>query len=127
MKLLTNKLLNFSKELTVFGGITKPHLCWPFKGGWECPTNYLIWNSLKVHCGLEGCNVVTRVACSIIRVQGRHLKLGRQGMIVDGSYEGRISSMNQLFYKILSSHILPHLVYGFPHLIYLLLQVWHSM
>ena len=49
--------------------LTKPHSCWPFKGGWEGLTHYLIWNSLKVHCGLEGCNVVTWVACSIIRIQ----------------------------------------------------------
>ena len=79
-----------------------------------------------MHCGLEGCNVVTQVVCSIIKVQGRHLELGRQGMIVDGSYEGGISSMNQVFYKIHSSYILPHLVHDFPHLIHLLFQVWHS-
>ena len=60
---------------------------------------------------------------SIIRVQGRHLELERLGMTVDGSYERGISSMKQVIYMILSSHILPHLVHSFPHLINLLLQV----
>ena len=102
------------------------HSCWPFKGGWEDPAHYLIRNSLKVHCGFESCNVVTWVARSIIRDQGRHLELKRQRMTFDESYERGISSMNQVIYRIRSSHILPHLVHGFPHLIHLLLQVWHS-
>ena len=44
---------------SVWSYLTKPHSCQPFKGGWEGPTHYLNWNPLKVHCGLEGCNVIT--------------------------------------------------------------------
>ena len=46
--------------------LTKPHLCWSLKGGWEGPTHYLVQNSLKMHRGLEGNNVITWVMRSII-------------------------------------------------------------
>ena len=46
---------------------TEPYPCWPLMGGWEEPTHYLIRNSLKVHYGLDGCNVVTWIVHSIIR------------------------------------------------------------
>lgn len=84
----------FKRTNGVWRYFAKPHSCWPLKGSGEGSTHYLIWYSLKVHCGHEGCNVVTWVARSIIRIQGRHLELGRQGMTIDGSYERRMSSMN---------------------------------
>ena len=44
----------FERINSVWRYLAKPHLCWPLKGGWEGPAHYLIWNFLKVHCGLEG-------------------------------------------------------------------------
>ena len=100
MPLSSNKVVDeqltqlLKRANSVWRYFTKPHPYWPLKGGWEGLTNYHIWNSLKVHCGLEGCNVVTWVAHSIIRIQQRLLELGRQGITIDGSYERGISSMN---------------------------------
>jgi len=92
---LTNNLLNSSKEPTVFGGfLLNQSRDSPFKGGWKVPTHYLIQNPLKVHCGLEGSNVITWVMRPIIQIQRGHLDLGRQGMTIDGRYERGISSMN---------------------------------
>ena len=79
---------------SVWRYLTKPYSCWSLKGGWEGPTHYLVRNPLKVHYGLEGSNVITWVTCFIIRVQRRHLELGRQGMTIDGHYKRGISSMN---------------------------------
>ena len=77
IKLLTNNLLNSSKEPTVFGGILLNHTrAGPLRVGGKA-LHIILPGTLKVHCGLEGCNVVTWVACSIIRIQGRHLELGR--------------------------------------------------
>ena len=38
--------------------LTKPHSRWPFESGREDSTLNLIWNSLKMHCGLESSNVI---------------------------------------------------------------------
>ena len=56
----------FEKTNNVWRYLAKPQFCQPLKGGWEGPAHYLIWNSLKVHCGLEGYYVITWIACSII-------------------------------------------------------------
>ena len=79
---------------SVWRYLTKPHSYWSLKGGWKNPIHYLIWNPLKVHYGRKGSNVITWVMRSIIRVQCRHLKLGRQGMTIHECYEKGISSMN---------------------------------
>ena len=84
----------FERTHSVWRYLTEPHSCWPLKGGREGLTHNLVWNPLKVHCSLENCNMITRVTRFIIRVQGRHLELRRQGMTVDGSHEKGISSMN---------------------------------
>ena len=99
MPLTSNEVINeqitqlLKRTNGVWRYLTKPHSCKPLKGGWKGPTHYLIWNPLKVHCGLEGYNVITWVMRSIIRIQRRHLKLERQGMTIDGSYERGIGSM----------------------------------
>ena len=69
--------------------------------------------------------MIERVTRSIIRVQGRHLELQRQGVIIDRSRERGVCSMNQILYGICHSHVLPHLIHDLLHLIHLLLQVWH--
>ena len=46
--------------------LTKPHLCQSLEGGWEGLTYYLDQDPLKVHCGLEGSNVITWITRSII-------------------------------------------------------------
>ena len=66
MKLLTNNLLNSSKELTVY--LAEPHSRWAFKGGRENSTHNLVWNPLKVYCSLESSNMIKRVMHSIIRI-----------------------------------------------------------
>ena len=66
IKLLINNLLNSSKELNVWRYLVEPHSFWSFKGGREGPTHNFVWNPLKVHCSLKGCNMITQVACSII-------------------------------------------------------------
>ena len=50
----------------IWSYLAKPHSNWPHKGGKEGLTHYLIWNPLKVHCDLEGSNVITWVTHSII-------------------------------------------------------------
>ena len=67
---------------------------WPFEGSREGPAHNLEWNLLKVHCSLKSSNMIKRVMRSIIRVQGRHLELRRQGVTVDGSREKGVCSMN---------------------------------
>ena len=94
-KVVNKKLTQFFKRThSVWRYLVEPYLCWPLKGGRESPTYNLVWNPLKVHRSLEGCDVITRVVCSIIRVQERHLGFRRQGVTVDESHERRISSMN---------------------------------
>ena len=106
MPLSFNKIVDkqltkfFERTHSVRRYFTEPHLCWSFKGDKEGPTHNFVWNPLKVHCSLEGCDMNTRVSCSIIWVQGRHLKLGRQGMTIDKSHKARISSMNWIIYGI---------------------------
>ena len=70
--------------------------------------------------------MITRVTRSIIRVQGRHLELRRQGVAVDGSCEREVCLMNQILYGISPFHVLPHLMHNPPHLVHLLLQMWHT-
>ena len=87
MKLLTNNLLNFSKKLTVFGGILLNRTCiGPLRVVRKALHN-LVWNPLKVHCSPESNNMIERVTRSVIRIQGRHLELQRQGVTIDGSRE----------------------------------------
>ena len=125
MKLLTNNLLNSSKELTELGGyLTKLYSYSPFEGGWKGFAHYLIWNPLKVHCNFEGCNVVKRVTYSIVRIQGGHLELWREWVTVDECSERGISPMNQVLYWICHSHIFSHLIHDLSHLVHLLLQMW---
>jgi len=58
MKLLTNNLLNSSKELIVFRGILLNHTqAGPLRVVGKAL--HIIWNPLKVHCGLKGSNVIT--------------------------------------------------------------------
>ena len=121
MKLLTNSLLNSSKEPTVLGGILLNHTrASPLRA------HDFVWNPLKMHCSLESCNMITWVTHSIIRVQGRHLELRRQGVAIDGSCERGVYSMNQILYGISLFHVLPHLMHNPPHLVHLLLQMWHT-
>ena len=74
MKLLTNNLLNSSKELTESEGILLNQTrAGPLSK--EDSTHYFIRNPLKMHSGLKGGNVIKQVACSIIRIQRRQLEL----------------------------------------------------
>ena len=57
-KVVDEQLTQLSKRTnSVQRYLAEPYSCWCLKGGWESRTHYLIWNSLKVHCGLEGCYV----------------------------------------------------------------------
>ena len=80
----------FERTHSVRRYLAEPHSCWSFKGGREGPTHNFVLNPLKVHHSLEDCNMVTQVAHSIIRVQGRHLKLGRQGMTMMEATKGEL-------------------------------------
>ena len=131
MSLSPNKVINkqlaqlFERTYQIWGYFTEPDSCRTFEGGRESSTHNFIQDPLKVHCSLKSSNVIKQVTHSIIRIQGRHLEFQRQGVTIDGSREGGVYSVNQILYRICSSHVLPHLIHSLPHLVYLPLQVWH--
>ena len=61
----------FKRTYRIRGYFAEPDSCQTFKGGREGSTHDFIRDPLKVHCCLECCNVIERVTCPIIRVQGR--------------------------------------------------------
>ena len=67
MKLLTNNLLNSSKELTELGGILLNHTCaGPLRVVGKALHIISSRTPLKVHCSFESSNVVKRVTCPIV-------------------------------------------------------------
>ena len=84
----------FERTHYIWKYLTEPHSCWPFKSGREGSIHNLVWNPLNVHCSLESSNMIERVTRPIIRIQGRHLELWRQGVIADGSCERGDNSVN---------------------------------
>ena len=72
MLLSSNKIVDkqltqfFERTHSVWRYLAEPHSCWSFKGGREGPTHNFVWNPLKVHCGLEDCDMITRVVHFII-------------------------------------------------------------
>ena len=114
VKLLTNNLLNSSKELTELRGyLAKPHSCRPFEGGWKGSAHYLFRNPLKVHCSFESCNVVKRVTHSIVWIQRGHLELWRERVTIDECSKRGVSPMNSVLYRICPFHIFSHLIHLF--------------
>ena len=93
MSLSPNEFINkqlaqlFERTYRIQGYFTKPHSCRTFEGGREGSTYNFIQDPLKVHRSLKSSNVIKRVTCSIIRIQGRHLEFWRQRVTINGSYE----------------------------------------
>ena len=94
-EVVDKQLTQFFKEIHgIRRYLVEPYSCWSFEGSKEGFAHNLIRNPLKMHYSLESSNMIKRVTCSIIRVQGRHLELRRQRMTIDRSREMGVYSMN---------------------------------
>ena len=52
--------------------LTKPHSYWSLKGGWENPTHYLVWKTLKVAMWSHGSHVPSyEPNANILNLEGK--------------------------------------------------------
>ena len=126
IKLLTNNLLNSSKEPIVFGGILLNHTR-------DGPLRVV---RKALHIISSGtpyrCIVVLKVAMWShgLRVQSYEsnasiLNLEGKGWLLTEAMKGELVRWTKSSTWFVLFHILPHLIHSPPHLIHFTFQVWH--